>query len=123
MYSFLDGIGMFFFKNVYVFLEPFQDGGRYHIEISQSGFDGKITYNNQSEQASNENIEEANQTRKRKRAIIWYNSRYSMNVKTNIDKTFFKLLQKPFPPTHPMYTIFNKNKIKLATVASLIWGL
>ena len=37
-----------------------------------------------------------------------------MNVKTNIGKTFFKLLQKHFPPGHPMYTIFNKNKIKLS---------
>ena len=37
-----------------------------------------------------------------------------MNVKTNIGKTFFKLLQKHFPPTHPMYTIFNKNKIKIS---------
>ena len=36
-----------------------------------------------------------------------------MNVKTNIDKTFFKLLLKQFLPTHPMYTIFNKNKTKL----------
>ena len=35
-----------------------------------------------------------------------------MNVKTNIGKTFFKLLQKHFPPTQPMYSIFNKNKIK-----------
>ena len=37
-----------------------------------------------------------------------------MNVKTNIGKTFFKLLQKYFPATHPMYTIFNKNKIKIS---------
>ena len=37
-----------------------------------------------------------------------------MNVKTNIGKTFFKLLQKHFPPTHPMYTIFNKNKTKIS---------
>ena len=36
-----------------------------------------------------------------------------MNVKTNIGKTFFKLLQKHFPPNHPMYTIINKNKIKI----------
>ena len=28
--------------------------------------------------------------------------------------TFFKLLQKHFPPTHPMYSIFNKNKIKIS---------
>ena len=37
-----------------------------------------------------------------------------MNVKTNIGKTSFKLIQKRFPPTHPMYTIFNKNKIKIS---------
>ena len=37
-----------------------------------------------------------------------------MNVKTNIGKTFFKLLQKHFPPTHAMYIIFNKNKIKIS---------
>ena len=88
--------------------------GIYQAALKISGFDGKITYNNQSEQANNVNIEEANQTRKRKRAIIWYNPPYSMNVKTNVGKTFFKLLQKHFPPTHPMYTIFNKNKIKIS---------
>ena len=37
-----------------------------------------------------------------------------MNVKTNAGKTFFKLLQKHFPPIHPMYTIFNKNKITIS---------
>ena len=39
---------------------------------------------------------------------------YSFNVKTNIAKTFFKLLEKHFPPTQLMYTIFNKNKIKIS---------
>ena len=77
-------------------------------------FDGTITYNDQGEQANNVNTEEANQARKRKRAIIWYTPPYSMNVKTNIRKTFFKLLQKHFPPTHPMYTIFNKNTTKIS---------
>ena len=37
-----------------------------------------------------------------------------MNMKTNIHKTFLILLQKNFPPTHPMYTIFNKNKINIS---------
>ena len=74
--------------------------GVYQAALKDSGFDGKITYSDQSEQANNVNIEEANQARKRKRAIIWYNPPYSMNVKTNIGKTFFKLLQKHFPPTH-----------------------
>ena len=37
-----------------------------------------------------------------------------MKVKTNIGKTFLKLLQKSFLPAHLMYTIFNKNKIKIS---------
>ena len=49
-------------------------------------FDGAIRYNDQSEQAYNVNIKEANQARKRKRAIIRYNPLYSMNVKTNVGK-------------------------------------
>ena len=45
--------------------------GIYQAALKNSGFDGKITYNDQSEQANNVNIEEANQARKRKCAIIW----------------------------------------------------
>ena len=88
--------------------------GIYQAALKNSGFGGKITYNDQSQQANNVNIEEANQARKRKRVTIWYNPPYSVNVKTNIGKIFFKLLQKHFPPIHPMYTIFNKNKIKIS---------
>ena len=86
----------------------------YQTALKNSGFDGTIRYNDQSEQANNVNIAEGNQARKRKRAIIWYNPAYSMNVKTIIGKTFLKLLQKHFPPTHPMYPILNKNKIKIS---------
>ena len=72
-----------------------------------------ITCNDRSEQANNVNVEEVNQPRKRKRTITWYNQSYSMIVKTNISKAFFQLFQKYFPPTHPMYTTFNKNKINI----------
>ena len=41
--------------------------------LKNNGFDGKITYNDQSEQAYNVNIEEANQATERKRAVIWHN--------------------------------------------------
>ena len=61
--------------------------------LKNSDFDGIITYNDQSDQENNVNIVEANQARKRKRAIIWYNPPYSVNVKMNIGETFFKLLQ------------------------------
>ena len=61
----------------------------YQTALRYSGFDGKITYNDQSEQANNVNIEEANQARRREPAFIWYNPPYSTNVKANIVKTFF----------------------------------
>ena len=59
----------------------------YQTALKNSGFDGTITYNDKTEHANNVNIEEANQARRRKRAIIWYNPSYYMNVKTNIGKT------------------------------------
>ena len=68
----------------------------YQAALKNSGFDGKATYNDQSEQAKNVNIEEVNQTRKRQRAIIWYNPPYSMNVKTNIGKKNFQITSKAF---------------------------
>ena len=51
---------------------------------------------------------------KRKRKIIWFNSPFSMNVKTNAGKTFLKLLQRHFPKRHPMHKIFNCNMVKIS---------
>ena len=49
---------------------------------------------------------------KRKRKIIWFNPPFSMNVKTNVGKTF--LLQHHFPKRHPMQKIFNHNTVKIS---------
>ena len=58
----------------------------------------------------------ANERRKRRRKIIWFNPPYSMNVKTNIGKVFLNLLHKnpllPPSPTHLFHKIFNKNMVK-----------
>ena len=51
--------------------------------------------------------------KKRKRKIIWFNPPYPMNVKTNVGKTFQKLLQRHFPKLHPMHNIFNSKTVKL----------
>ena len=50
---------------------------------------------------------------KRKRKIIWFNPVFSMNVKTNVGKTFLKLLQRYFPKRYPMHKIFNGNTGKI----------
>ena len=77
-------------------------------------FDQRLTYDEQDQPTSHSVNKESNQTKKRKRTIIWYNSPYSINVKKKVGKIFFKLLQKYYLPSHPMYTIFNTNKVKIS---------
>ena len=77
-----------FDRNVYI----------YQTVLKNSGINGTMTYNDQSEQANNVIKEEPNQARNCKSAIIWYSLPYSMNVKTNTGKTFFKLVRKPTNP-------------------------
>ena len=60
------------------------------------------------------NENDKNEKKKRKRNIIWYNPSYSPNVKTNIGKIFFKLLNNHFQREHKFYKIFNKNTVKLS---------
>ena len=64
----------------------------YNTALKNSSFDQTLTYDEQDKPASDSVNEENKQTRKRKRNIIWYNLPYSMNVKTNVGKIFFKLL-------------------------------
>ena len=81
----------------------------YREELKKSSFRDELTYveSKISEECNNEK-------KKRKQEIIWFNSPYSKNVKTNIGKIFFKLLHKPFPPAHSFHEIFNKKIFKIS---------
>ena len=81
----------------------------YENALKISGYKDTLVYENSS---VNEN--EKNEKMKRKCNIIWYNPPYSANVKTNIGKTFFKLLNKHFPRGHKFHKIFNKSTVKLS---------
>ena len=52
--------------------------------------------------------------RNRKRQIIWFNPRYSVNVKTNVGKLFMRLIDKHFPRHHKFHKLFNRNNVKLS---------
>ena len=52
--------------------------------------------------------------KKRNRNIIWFNPPYSMNVKTNIGKSFLQLIRKHFPRHNNLHKIFNKNTVKVS---------
>ena len=55
-----------------------------------------------------------NTRRNRNRKVIWFNSLFSLNVKTNIGKEFFKLFGKHFPRNHNFRKAFNLNAIKIS---------
>ena len=52
--------------------------------------------------------------RQRRRKVIWFNPPYNNRVSTNIGKSFFYLLRKPFPPSNKLHKTCNKNVVKLS---------
>ena len=50
----------------------------------------------------------------RQRNVIWFNPPYSKNVKTNIARDFLRLLDKHFPPSHKLYSIFNRHTVLIS---------
>ena len=52
--------------------------------------------------------------RRRKKAILWYNPPFSANIKTNIGKAFFAILDKHFPKGSELAKIFNRSTVKLS---------
>ena len=50
----------------------------------------------------------------RQRKIIWFNPPYSVNVETNIGKTFLNLIDKHFPKTNKFHKIFNRSNVKVS---------
>ena len=82
----------------------------YEKALESSGFTEKLTYIQPNEQ--NQNNRETKKKRKRKN--IWFNPLFSLNIKTNVGKLFFKILRKNFPKTNPLSKILNKNTVKIS---------
>ena len=55
-----------------------------------------------------------NVKRARSRNIIWFNPPYSINVKTNVAKTFLSIADKHFPKKHRLHKLFNRNNLKVS---------
>ena len=82
----------------------------YQDALQKSGFTERIKY------ITSDNIRESNtgDKKRRKRKIIWFNPPYSMDVRTNIGKTFLKSIRKHFPNGNSLHKIFNKNTFKVS---------
>ena len=55
-----------------------------------------------------------NTNRNRLRKVIWFNSSFTQNVKTNIGKIFLKVAKQHFPKHYILKKIVNKNTFKLS---------
>ena len=76
----------------------------YNDVLSASGYKENLTYQ--------QDLTPSKKVRQRK--IIWFNPPYSVNVETNIGKTFLKLIDKHFPKTNKFHKIFNRNNVKVS---------
>ena len=75
----------------------------YELALNQGGYKNKMKFDQQPYTKKNRN-----------RKIIWLNPSFSQNVKTNVEKIFFKLLRKSFSKNHEFRKIFNLNTLKLS---------
>ncbi len=78
----------------------------YEDALQSSGYNQPMTFNNQRSPPQAE--------RNRQQNIIWYNPPFSKSVKTNIGKTFLKLINKHSNKDHKFHKLFNKNNIKVS---------
>jgi hypothetical protein len=83
----------------------------YNEALSACGYSEKINYNVSNGAADDNN---KNKHKNRKRNIIWFNPPYSGNVKSNIGRTFLKLINKHFPKRSKLHKIFNQNNVKVS---------
>ena len=83
----------------------------YEEALQKSGYKTKLEYKHN----HNDINENSNKTKKqRKRNIIWFNPPFNRDVRTNIAKTFLKLIDKHFPRSNKLHKIFNRNTVKVS---------
>ena len=76
----------------------------YDTALKDSGYTDTLTYIS--------NKQQTRPRRKRQRNKIWYNPPFSKNVKTNIGRSFLRLISKHFPNGRHYHSLFNKNNVK-----------
>ena len=75
----------------------------YKLALKHGGHAGEMKFDQQPSTRRNRN-----------RKVIWFNTLFSQNVKTNIGTVFSILVQKNFPKNHRFRKIFNLNTFKLS---------
>ena len=79
----------------------------YEKALKESGYDTKLEFTKESKKKEK-------RKRNRNRKVIWFNPPYNRNVRTNIGKTFLRLVDKCFDKKHKFHKIFNRNTVKVS---------
>ena len=74
----------------------------YKLWSNENTFDATAPIYNEALEQSNFNTQ---------RNVIWFNTSYSKNIKTNIARNFLQLIDKHFPPNNKLYKLFNRYTI------------
>ena len=77
----------------------------YQEALKKSGHDFTLKFDPPSPYEKNTN---------RQRKITWFNPPFSKNVQSNVGKQFLNLIDKNFPPSHPLRKIINRNTVKVS---------
>ena len=78
---------------------------QYEEILEMSGYNEKLAYITP---------ENRNTRRRRNRDVLWYNPPFDKQVKTNVGKTFLKLIERHFPPNHRLRGLLNRNTVKIS---------
>ena len=80
----------------------------YSDALQKNGFHDNITFILKTTNTK------TNKKKTRKHKIIWFSPPYCLSVKTNVGKTFLKLIKKHFPKGNSLSKTFNKNTVKVS---------
>ena len=78
----------------------------YQDALQNSGHKTKLKFEKENEQNKRRN--------NRNRNVIYYNPPFNISHKTNLGKTFLKLIDKHFPKNHILYKVINRKNVKIS---------
>ena len=76
----------------------------YQEALKRSGYDYNLNYK----------PHQPKPKRLRTRNVTWFNPPYNASVSTNIGSKFLRIIDKCFPPSHPLRKICSRNTLKLS---------
>ena len=81
----------------------------YDQALRKSGYEHKLSYQNDQDQTSGKK-----RKRNRRRKCIYYNPPYCRSTKTNVGRSFLRLVDKHFDEDHIFRRAFNRSTIKVS---------